>query len=214
MRMDDDSYFTESIKNDFFVEIHNQSLDYGFRAIVWDIKLAGSEIPRILTSYRKQCIIDCFPFISHDAIYTNFFITRISFWHQPVVKNFIQKLVNNDTIIMEGLGDGNIHAAVLALASNTKQSKMFYFSYGHNSHLYRPRNKIFHLDEKHQWLKSFDNTCDKLIIIDPITNQLKKIQMKKRSNYQIDNSSIVKNYSLTKTIVFVIFYMLLLWNNV
>ncbi|CAF1159839.1 unnamed protein product [Rotaria sp. Silwood1] len=43
------------------------------------------------------------------------------------------------------LRDGNIHAVILVLASDTKCSQKIQFAYAHNIHIYGKRNKNFDL---------------------------------------------------------------------
>ena len=86
MRLDDDSYFLESFDYDLFRYVFENNLDYIYRALAWDIPMSRDLIillPRYLRTYHNTCKSYCFPFQSYDAIYNNFFLTRVQFWHQP-----------------------------------------------------------------------------------------------------------------------------------
>lgn len=184
MRLDDDSYFLEKFNFDLFQYIHENNLDYIYRAFSWDMPLAGPDdlLPKYLNNYHKTCQSNCFPFHSYDSVYNNFFLTRLQFWYQTKIEEFIHNLLLNDTILIYSLGDGNIHAVILALASDTKHTEKLNFAYAHNIHIYGKRNKNFDLQHNyHNWFdilaNNSKNACRQLIIIEPIKKQLKYIQL-------------------------------------
>ena len=185
MRLDDDSYLLEPLEYDLFEYANENNLDYIYRALAWDIPLAGPDylLPQYLRTYHNNCKSHCFPFQSYDSIYNNFFLTRIHFWHQRKIVGFLNSLLANDSILIYPLGDGNIHAVVLALASDTKHTQQLQFAYGHNIHIYGKRNKNFDLQHKyHNWFAILANNseqiCHQLIIIEPYQKQLVYIRMK------------------------------------
>jgi hypothetical protein len=185
MRLDDDSYFSESFYYDLFQFVHENNLDYIYRSLAWDIPMSGPDylLPKILRTYHNNCKSDCFPFQLYDAIYNNFFLTRLQFWHQPKIEQFLNNLLQNDSILIYSLGDGNIHAVILALASDTIRTRIVQFAYAHNVHIYGKRNKNFDVQHKYNnWFEilsnNSDHACRQLIIIEPQTKQLKFIHLK------------------------------------
>lgn len=184
MRLDDDSYLLERMTEDLFEYAHRKHLDYLYRALSWDIPLSGPEflLPKYLQTYHQTCRTFCFPFHSHQSIYNNFFLTRVQFWHQKSVQNFLNTLLSNDSILIYSLGDGNIHAVVLALASDTKRTEQLFFAYAHNIHLYGKRNRNFNLQHNYSnWPKLLQNhrekACREFLIIEPYEKRLKYISL-------------------------------------
>ncbi|CAF0898297.1 unnamed protein product [Rotaria sp. Silwood1] len=102
-------------------------------------------LPQYLRTYHNNCKSYCFPFQSYDSIYNNCFLTRVQFWYQKIIEKFLNNLLLNDSILIHSLGDGNIHAVIFALTSDTKRSQKIQFTYAHNIHIYGKRNKNFDL---------------------------------------------------------------------
>ncbi|CAF3443958.1 unnamed protein product, partial [Rotaria sp. Silwood2] len=102
---------------------------------------------------------------------------------QKTIEQFLNNLLLNDSILINSLGDGNIHAVILALASNTNRSQRIQFAYAHNIHIYGKRNKNFDLYHNyHNWFQilknNSENACQQLIIIEPYKKQLKYINIR------------------------------------
>ncbi|CAF3465200.1 unnamed protein product [Rotaria sp. Silwood1] len=102
-------------------------------------------LPQYLRTYHNNCKSYCFPFQSYNSIYNNCFLTRVQFWYQKIIEKFLNNLLLNDSILIHSLGDGNIHAVIFALTSDTKRSQKIQFTYAHNIHIYGKRNKNFDL---------------------------------------------------------------------
>jgi len=185
MRLDDDSYLLETITDDLFEYIDRNHLDYVYRAMSWDIPLSGPEflLPRYLEIYQNTCRTLCLPFHSHMSIYNNFFLTRVAFWHKKSIETFLGELLSNDTILIYSLGDGNIHAVALTIASDTEHTAPLDFAYAHNIHLYGKRNRNFNLQHNYQnWFEilreNSEKLCTQLIIVEPYQKQLKYISLR------------------------------------
>ncbi|CAF1122622.1 unnamed protein product [Rotaria sordida] len=185
MRLDDDSYFLEPFDYDLFEYAYKNKLDYIYRALAWDIPMSGPDylLPRYLRTYHNNCKSYCFPFQSYDSIYNNFFLTRVQFWYQKPIEQFLNNLLLNDSILINSLGDGNIHAVILALASDTNRTHRIHFAYAHNIHIYRKLNKNFDVQHNYQnWFQilknNSKNACQQLVIIEPYTKQLKYIHIR------------------------------------
>lgn len=182
MRLDDDSYFSEPLPYDLFDYAHRNNLDYIYRALILDTRMAGPDylLPQYLRSYYVNCISNCFPFHSYNSVYSNFFLTRVQFWHQKQIEELTKEILSDDNIFIHSLGDGNIHAVILALLSDTKRSQAVTFAYGHNTHIFKNGKTQF--DTGHYYYNWFEvlrhhhvRSCQELVIIDPNTKQLKYI---------------------------------------
>ena len=157
MRMDDDSYFFDEIREDLFAYMQMEELDYVYRATYME-----SRVP--MESILQRYIGDA----QHDmrCIYNNFFIIRLKWYYESKrIQSFVGELLKDDLILREYIGDGCIHAAMLEIDSNAKMELMTDLPYGHNFHVMPSYQLNWKFYAKSSFYEQIQNSCDHLIVI-------------------------------------------------
>jgi hypothetical protein len=169
MRMDDDSYFFDTIPEDLFSYTNHQNLDYVYRSLYSEDSRAMHPIERLYLNTTSKRI---------GCIYNNFFIIRLKWFYQSVrVQSFLRELLKDDLILRQYIGDGCIHAAILEIDNQVKVHHMTNIPYGHNIHLMPVDSAYFRLQIINGFSEEILNSCQQLTVIDANYYRLKKIKM-------------------------------------
>ena len=144
MRLDDDSYFPSKMEEDPFDVMEKENLDYGYRAWFDDATLMHNLWPlseAFLHKNPTHVDMNSYGVINGGkyggkAIYNNFFVAKPEIWRRPLLKSYLQHLVDNHGFLKYKIGDANVHAFIVTLAVNRTKSKHFKFAYNHNCHIY------------------------------------------------------------------------------
>ena len=144
MRLDDDSYFPFKMEEDPFDVMEKENLEYGYRAWFGDASLMHNLWPlskAFLNKNPTHVDMNAYGIINGGkyggkAIYNNFFIAKPELWRQPLLKSYLQHLVDNHGFLKYKIGDANVHAFIVTLAVNRTKSKHFKFAYNHNCHIH------------------------------------------------------------------------------
>jgi alpha 1,2-mannosyltransferase len=139
MRLDDDSFIESDINYDIFEFMRDRNLDYGYIHTEHDYhEQTIATLPQFTRSYIQTYNVDVNCSLEEiDALYfyTNFFITRVSFWHQLEVKNFLRFIDESLGIYQYRWGDHVIQAHALKMFSTPQKLYQFQdFRYSHASH--------------------------------------------------------------------------------
>jgi hypothetical protein len=171
MRMDDDSYFSDTTKYDLFVYMKTKRLDYAFR----------SHYSEPYTP--MQYIVGSFFGNVKDVgacIYNNFFIIRLGWYHESErVQSFVWELLRDDLMLRQYVGDGCAHAVMVKLEREAKVKQLTDFSYGHNYHLMLAREKYLRFKAVRSFDSEVEKSCHQLTIIDGTRRQLQVIELLK-----------------------------------
>ncbi|CAF0786240.1 unnamed protein product [Didymodactylos carnosus] len=145
MRLDDDSYLTNSSEYDLFEKFFELNLDYVYRLLYFDdnglsyLKKNLKEfIPQNGTIIQNRRCINAMCTNLDDyhgmAIYNNFFILKLNFlYSNEIIELYLKQLIDKHYFYLYPIGDANIHAILLLLVKNTK-TQYFIFPYNHNVH--------------------------------------------------------------------------------
>ena len=162
MRMDDDSYFPTKMKEDPFDVMEKENLDYGYRAWFCDNSLMynlWNLTEAFLVKKRRSVDMNDYGLITDGkyggkAIYDNFFIAKPEIWRRSHLKSYLQHLVDNHAFLKYKIGDGNVHAFILALAVRKTKTRHFRFAYNHNCHIHSEGSEGFAFNCDYlKWLK-------------------------------------------------------------
>jgi hypothetical protein len=155
MRLDDDSYFTDTKLTQKYVESELLKNDYVYRSTfqdtqdqqsLWEFTLdflrkEGYEahIDTLKNELRKKYFLygDTY---SGIAPYNNFHIASQRLWQNPMIQRYVQSLEMSHGILKYGWMDANIHAMimyVLTLFIGMKIRVDTSFGYRHNRHVSR-----------------------------------------------------------------------------
>ena len=158
IRFDDDSFLLEPFLNKNMLLQNLQDNDYIFRTLFFDgqpkfnngkpmqslynftldfIHRNGYSI-NILTKFlRSNQFIDHNNMYSGIAPYNNFHACKLSLWREPLIKKYIQELLDKNGCLMEFWMDANIHAMIIFILMPLTNKKVFIktdFGYRHNKH--------------------------------------------------------------------------------
>jgi hypothetical protein len=149
LRLDDDSYIQSPIHFDLFKFMRNNSLDYGYIHSEMD---SHEETVATLPKFTRQYIREHRSVVPHCSLsdinalyyYTNFTITRVSFWFQPEVQDYLRAVDQSLGIYQYRWGDHIIQTHALKMFSQPERLHHFQdFKYMHGSHEwknYQPSN--------------------------------------------------------------------------
>jgi len=152
MRLDDDSYFLEPM----ITQEHIYKLldfDYIYRTLFYDLKdhnslfnftidylkSIGFEkfLPDLYEKLKQINFLDDNNNYTGLAPYNNFHISSIKLWNDIYIKNYIEKIEQDNLILKNGWLDANIHAMVIFVISPFSNLKIVHdgtFGYRHNKH--------------------------------------------------------------------------------
>ena len=123
MRMDDDSSLFDSISDDLFEYMKRTRLDYFYRGKYKETDQTMNSI--VPPEYRTDI-----------CIYNNFFIIRLNWYYQSrIIRNLVENLLKNETILREYIGDGCIHQVMIDIDTNSRSEQTKQIPYGHNYHI-------------------------------------------------------------------------------
>ena len=159
MRLDEDSYIWSPIPFNIFEMMRTQTLDYVYRLATWERGHVSARnmdgFHAMVRRYAQEREIGLgwlsgpctFPSSAANnrtsyfsmkwcgnmyAIYNNFFATRIGFWRQPEVRDFLEYADRSGTFYTERYGDALWHSAALSMFLPTAKLKMLdSFAYEH-----------------------------------------------------------------------------------
>lgn len=157
MRMDDDSYFSDSFPVDPISYIQNKKLDYIYRSIYSEpIKPLKALLGRLMKSTIRAT----------NCIYNNFFVMRLEwFYKSKEIQKLIHELVKDDLILREYIGDGCVHAAMLRLDKQTKSERIKNIPYGHNFHLMPFNSLQWNFEFRAGFLEEMNKSCKQLTVL-------------------------------------------------
>lgn len=156
MRMDVDSYFSDTTKRDLFVYAKERKLDYVYRDVYRE---PMTPMEPVLRHFLHD--------ITHvsKCIYNNFFIMRLKwFYDSQRVQTFVNELLRDDLIIREYIGDGCAHAAMLKIDNQVRVKRLTDLSYGHNRHVMLPGRSMIFVDAK-QLEQELEKSCRQLSVL-------------------------------------------------
>lgn len=157
MRMDDDSYFSDTFSNDPFLYMHNQKLDYLYRSRYREPITSVKPILRRFTKDNLDTV---------GCIYNNFFVIRLQWFYQmEEIQNFIHELVKDDFILREYIGDGCVHAAMLLIDKKAKSEHIINIPYGHNVHFMAMNHRSWRFHASNAFLEEIDKSCKQLTVL-------------------------------------------------
>jgi len=169
MRMDADSYFSDTTKIDLFLHMQRQKLDYTYRA-VYQEQITSMQFILKRFFNDKPVFSDC--------IYNNFFIIRLKWYNESkAVQRFVTELIKDNLMLREYIGDGCAHAAMLKIDNHVKVKPITDISYGHNFHVI-PRGSwrvIFR--EVKEFEEELMKSCQQLTILSGAKGILTRINI-------------------------------------
>mmetsp|Transcript_2948 Transcript_2948/g.6296 ORF Transcript_2948/g.6296 Transcript_2948/m.6296 type:complete len:397 (-) Transcript_2948:91-1281(-) len=156
MRLDEDSFLWSPITYNIFEFMRDRQLDYAYRLGGWErafetrfagpVDLFHSLIRKyalerrlgmgwLLGSCLGACSVANFS-VHHCGntyvIYNNFFVTRVGFWRQPDVQDFLRYVNSTESIYYERVGDALWHSGAAALFMSDSRLHMFHdWAYEH-----------------------------------------------------------------------------------
>ena len=169
MRMDDDSYFAGDTKEDLFVYMKRKNLDYGYRTLYFELTGPLRSIsPGLLKQSEGE----------DECIYNNFFLIRLKWYYESnEVQKLIGKLLKDDLILREYIGDGCVHAAMLNVDPDVRAEHMFNMSYGHNFHVMERNEKSWLFTSVETFYDEIEKSCQQLTILRDKKNPLRRIKI-------------------------------------
>ncbi|CAF3325576.1 unnamed protein product [Rotaria socialis] len=169
MRMDDDSYFSDTIKKDPFLYMDSRKLDYMYRSTYNEpIK----EIEPILRRFLNTAIL------RRDCIYNNFFVIRLKwFYESKPVQNFVRELMYDDLMLREYVGDGCAHSAMLQIDNQAKVEHVTNIPYGHNLHLMPSGQLHYQFHVVKGFNQELSKSCEQLTVIRGSRHELIRINL-------------------------------------
>ena len=169
MRMDDDSYFSDTLDKDLFRYMQANKLDYIYRSVYYE---AYEPMQPVLVKYLHT------PVLRQGCIYNNFFAIRLAWFYETVrVQNFLHAIIQDDLILRQYIGDGCIHQAMLEMDDATNVEQVTDVPYGHNYHVmpaYEWRWIFRHLV---QFEEKLSDTCRTLTVLRYNPPELVHIQL-------------------------------------
>lgn len=157
MRMDDDSYFSDTVQRDIFLYMKNQSLDYAYRAVYMEE-----------TSSILNTLGDLFPEneFQLSCIYNNFFVLRLKwFYESKSIQKLVNILIKDDAILREYMGDGCVHALMLQLEKQVKVEHLIDFPYGHNFHVMPSHYSQWGFYKVEEFKEEIYKSCHQLTVL-------------------------------------------------
>jgi hypothetical protein len=125
MRLDDDSLFLSNMSYNLFDALRAVNASYGFRQFAWECDHAGVFSDFVDGYVEKNNIVPAYGTLdTHDGycwslgaygFYNNFFITKIDFWKQPKVKQYINFFDESRLIYDHRVGDLNFQTSAVKL---------------------------------------------------------------------------------------------------
>lgn len=158
IRFDDDSFLLEPIINKDELINDLTKNDYIFRTIFFDgqkkynngipmqslynftleyIKDKGYDVTKIYNFLYKNKIIDNNGLYTGIAPYNNFHATNLKLWKNPLIKDYINKILECNGCLMNFWMDANIHSMIIFILCplvNIPISIKTNFGYRHNRH--------------------------------------------------------------------------------
>ncbi|CAF3851611.1 unnamed protein product [Rotaria sp. Silwood1] len=169
MRMDDDSYFSNVVREDLFLYMKKQKLDYLYRSSYED---SFDSMHPILQHFLNKINLRL------ACIYNNMFVIRLKWYYESErVQSFVHELIRDNLMLREYIGDGCVHSAMLEIDNRVKVERLTSISYGHNFHVMPPGyvKILFH------FVKAFDEemkkSCQQLTVLRDPQGILKRIKM-------------------------------------
>ena len=139
MRLDDDSYIESKIGYNIFEFMRSNDLDYGYVKSEYDTHAETmATLPDFVRKYvlTNQITMNCdFEAIDCLHYYSNFHVTRVSFWLRNDVQKFLEAIDNDGGIYRYRWGDHVIQTLALKIYSHLSRIHLFEdFKYTHYSH--------------------------------------------------------------------------------
>ena len=152
MRMDGDSYFSDTTNKDLFLYMKRKNLDYMYRSTYWESSTPMDPILELFSIKPRWFRLNC--------IYNNFFLIRLKWYYETEqVQDFVQELIRDDLMLREYIGDGCAHAAMLKVDRQVKVKFTTDFSYGHNFHSMPSGQSRISFKETNGFLEKIKNSC-------------------------------------------------------
>ena len=167
LRMDDDSYFTRPVKDDFFKIMENNKLDYAYRSwftetdLITNLWNLTEDFLRIHKDH-PETLINKAPFslvkdgkYNGRAFFNNFFVTRLDFWKNALSQSYLKHVVENHGFFKYYQGDANVQTFALALAIHPERIRRLSFGYTHRCVLHGDTDeKINACQYDSKWMNS------------------------------------------------------------
>ncbi|CAF4046315.1 unnamed protein product [Rotaria sp. Silwood1] len=169
MRMDDDSYFSNVVREDLFLYMKKQKLDYLYRS---SYEESFDSMHPILQHFLNKINLRL------ACIYNNMFVIRLKWYYESKrVQSFVHELIRDNLMLREYIGDGCVHSAMLEIEKQVKFEHVIYIPYGHNFHI-MPSGQLqwrFHIaNELHN---EMNKSCQQLIVLKGIQGIVTRIKM-------------------------------------
>ncbi|CAF3361312.1 unnamed protein product [Rotaria sp. Silwood2] len=169
MRMDDDSYFSNVVREDLFLYMYSRKLDYIYRSTYSEPFDPMHSILRRFTK-KKTLRLDC--------IYNNLFAVRLKWYYESKrIQSFVHELIQDDLILREYIGDGCIHSAMLEIDDQVNVQQVVYISYGHNFHLMPSGYWQWKFHQVNALYEEINKSCEQLTVLRGFQGILTRIKM-------------------------------------
>lgn len=139
LRLDDDSFIHSNLSSNMLDTLQEKNINHVYVRRKVDTHLETADtLPKVTKQYvdNHDIDIECNKHdIDNTNFYSNFYITRLEFWKQNCVQNYLKYIVNTNGIYRHRWGDSTIHAHALKMFSNGDRIiKLPSIRYEHGSH--------------------------------------------------------------------------------